>query len=107
MNTKQCCLEEVVPKQILKGGEIGGNLRKLSRKEDCEQKGHYIQVREERNRTCAGKDTQLGVQKHDIQEWDEIGEVITTHSGSRCGHLQPILSCLTAVPWTCSLLPTP
>lgn len=42
MNTKQSCLEEVVPKQILKGGEIGGNLRKLSRKEDCEQKGHYI-----------------------------------------------------------------
>lgn len=58
------CLEEVVPKQIFKGGEIGGDHRKISRKEDSEQKGHHIQVREERNsRACAGKDTKLGVTK--------------------------------------------
>lgn len=49
MNAKRCCLEEVVPKQIFKGGEIGGNHRKISRKEDSEQKGHHVKVREERN----------------------------------------------------------
>lgn len=76
------CLEEVVPKQIFKGGEIGGDHRKISRKEDFEQKGHHIQVREkETAEHVQGRTRSWVLLKREVQEWDEtIREVITTQA---------------------------
>lgn len=74
---------EVVPKQILKDGAVGGNHRKISRKEDSEQKGLHIQSgRKETAEHVQGRTRSWVLLKHEErQEWDEkIREVISTQA---------------------------